>query len=102
MAFFPLFPLLSFLSLDEKGDIAGILQHVALENVRAGTQDAFEPSAVQFDALQRTSGSHGGSSGPVEQQSDFSEVLGRPEAADFHRVATLVADLRGTKPTRLE
>ena len=85
------------LASDEEGDVAVVLQHVALENVGAGTEDTLEPRAVQFDALQRPAGSHGGGARPVEQQRDLAEVLGRTETTDFHRISTLVADLMGNK-----
>lgn len=83
-------------SSDKEGNIAVILQHVALQDVRAGTQDAFEPSTIQFDALERSSGRNSCSSRSVKKQSDFSEVFRRTKSTDLHRITTLIADLERT------
>ena len=85
---------LSFLFFsNEEGNVAVVLEHVPLEDVWARTQDPFEPHLRDLDALQKTAGRHGGSSRPVEEQSNLSEIFWRSETSDFDRFSPLVPDL---------
>lgn len=58
-------------SSDRERNEAVVLLDVSLQDVRAGTQDAFEPWPVQFDALEGSACDYGGSTGPVHQQGDL-------------------------------
>lgn len=59
-------------SSDREGNKAIVLLDVSLQDVGAGTQDSLEAWPVQFDALQRSTCSNSGSTGPVHQQGDLS------------------------------
>lgn len=61
--------------LDGERDEAVVLLDVAFEDVRARPQHPLETRPVQFDALQRATGHHGGCTGPVHQQSDLTKVV---------------------------
>lgn len=58
-------------SSDREGNEAIVLLNVSLQDVRAGTQDAFEAWPVQFDTLEGSACNNGGSTGPVHQQGDL-------------------------------
>ena len=72
---------------------AVVLLDVPLEDVRARSEDSLEPRPVQLDTLERPHGSHGGSSGPVQHESDLSEVVGGSEDAHLLAVLALVPEL---------
>ena len=54
------------LLLDKERNITVVMQHVSLEDVRAGAEDAFESGPVKFDAFKRTPGGDCGSAGSVK------------------------------------
>lgn len=64
---------------DREGNKAVVLLDVSLQDVRAGTQDSFEPWPVQFDTLQGSAGSNRSGTGPVHQQGNLTwGAQGRP------------------------
>lgn len=50
---------------DGEGDKTVVLLDVPLQDVGAGAQDPLKARPVQFDALEGSAGSDGGSTGPV-------------------------------------
>lgn len=56
---------------DGQGHKTVVLLDVPFEDVRARAKNTFKPRAVQLDALQRATGSHGGSARTIHQQRDF-------------------------------
>ena len=72
---------------------AVVLLDVPLEDVRARPKNSLEPRPVQLDTLERPHGSDGGSSGPVQHESDLSEVVGGSEDAHLLAVLALVPEL---------
>ncbi len=102
-----------FLCLHRQGDEAVILLDVSLQDVGAGSQDAFEPEkmtlftplftfnclfclpcSVQFDTFQWSSGGDSGSARPVKNKRNFAEIIGWPESPNLDWLLAFAPHLR--------